>query len=176
MNLILFGFKGCGKTHFGKRLSQRMNRPFIELDNVISELYADETNERIKPPDILKKIKEEAFHLLEKRAIEMLSGHQNSIIAVNDSAIWDPENVGKLRKIGELVYLEASPMTLRRRQFRDEIADFLKDENGFETLIKTRLPIYESIRSRRIDIDLLDEAAVIAALRMIVILEDPDRV
>lgn len=176
MNLILFGFKGCGKTHFGKRLAQRMNRPFVDLNDVISELYADETSERIKAADILKKIKIDAFRELEKRAIEMLDSHQNSIIALNDGAVLDPANGEKLKKIGELVYLEASPQTLRKRQFRDEICDFLKDENAFETLIQTRLPIYESIRSRRIDIDLLDEAAVIAALRMIIILEDPDRV
>ena len=40
MNIILFGFKSCGKTHFGKKLSFQLSRPFIDTDQMIEEEYA----------------------------------------------------------------------------------------------------------------------------------------
>ena len=35
MNLILFGFKSCGKTTFGQKLSQQLGIPFIDTDRII---------------------------------------------------------------------------------------------------------------------------------------------
>ena len=37
MNLILFGFKSCGKTTLGKMLAVRMNRPFLDTDAMARE-------------------------------------------------------------------------------------------------------------------------------------------
>ncbi len=35
MKIYLIGFMGCGKTHWGKQLSQKLNIPFFDLDEEI---------------------------------------------------------------------------------------------------------------------------------------------
>ena len=37
MHLILVGFMGSGKSTLGKRLSELMSRPFIDMDSRIEE-------------------------------------------------------------------------------------------------------------------------------------------
>lgn len=173
MNLILFGFKGCGKTYYGKRLAEKLHRPFVDTDLLIEELYSQETGESLAIREIYRKKGEEAFRALEKRAIHQLSGSANTIISLGGGAILDPENQEILKKIGDLVYLQASMQTLKRRMLHRELPAYLQNENDFDAMYAARLPIYESIPAHRVDVDLLDEPAVIAALRNILIFEEP---
>ncbi len=173
MNLILFGFKGSGKTHFGKRLAADVHYPFVDTDDVICDLYFKETKERLSTREIYRRLQEHGFRALENRAVRTLSRLSNTIIALGGGAILDPQNAEFLQSIGELVYLEASPDTLKRRMFKDEAPAFLNDANAFAEMIQSRKPIYESIPSRRLNVDQLDEAAVLASLKSILILENP---
>jgi len=177
MNLILFGFKGCGKTHYGKKLAEKMQRSFVDTDNILQEIYAQETGQNVSVREIHRILGEEGFRALEKKAVERLKSLSNAIIALGGGAILDPQNCETLQKIGQLVYLQASMQTLRQRLMRRwmqaEPLSFLKDESEFEALYQMRLPLYESLPAHRIDVDLYDEAAVIAALRNILILEEP---
>lgn len=173
INLILFGFKGCGKTHFGKRLAERMNRPFVDTDTLLAKKYAEETGQSLSVREIYRALGEEGFRALEMKAISDLSECKSIIVSLGGGAVLHPQNVEELQKIGRLVYLKAGWDTLRRRILLTELPAFLKGKEDFETMYKERLPIYESIRASKIDVDLLDEPAVLAALRNLVILDDP---
>ncbi|RYZ46925.1 MAG: shikimate kinase, partial [Chitinophagaceae bacterium] len=37
MKIFLIGFMGCGKTHWGRELSQKLQIPFFDLDSLIEE-------------------------------------------------------------------------------------------------------------------------------------------
>jgi shikimate kinase len=94
------------------------------------------------------------------------------VIALGGGTVLLPDHVEKLRKMGQLIYLEARPETLRKRILRADILPaFLQGEDELDSLISLRKPIYESIQARRIAIDALDDNAVLAALRSILILE-----
>lgn len=176
MNLILFGFKSSGKTHFGKLIAAKIHRPFIDTDDLVSELYAEQTGHRWKTAKIFAKIGLEPFRELEKEALKALKPVANSIIALGGGTILDPENLELLQKVGQLVYLETNPETLKQRIFKEELPPFFdkKDpETSFHKMIRERKPIYESIPARRIKTDELDEAGVIAALYSILFLEEP---
>jgi len=176
LNLILFGFKGCGKTHFGKLIAQKMHRQFIDTDDVLVQLFAKKTGQRLAPREIHAQIGEASFRALEKEAIRSLRELKEAVIALGGGAVLDPENVELLQKIGCLVYLCASPETLKKRIFKEKLPSFLdeKDPTGsFLEMVQERKPIYESIPAARIDVDVLDEACVLAALRSILVLEDP---
>ncbi len=176
MNLILFGFKSSGKTHFGKLLAMQMHRPFIDSDDLIQELYAQETQHRKKVKEIHEKLGEEAFRKLEKRAIQALKGVENGIIALGGGTVLDPENVEMLQKVGALVYLKTGAETLRKRIFQGELPSFFDKsdpEGSFLRMIHEREPIYRSIPARVVDTEALDEAGVIAALSSILLLEEP---
>ncbi len=172
MNLILFGFKGCGKTFYGKRFAEKTHRPFVDTDDQLMNLYVQETGESLSVREIYRKYSEEGFRFLEKRAIEQLANLSNTIISLGGGAILDPENQEVLGKIGELVYLQAGIQTLRKRTFEKELPAYLQDESAFDTMYKARLLIYESIPAHRINVDLLDEPAVITALQSILIFSD----
>ncbi len=176
MNLILFGFKGSGKTHFGKLLALKMHRPFIDTDDLITELYTKETGHRRKIKEIYAKLGPEGFRAFEKKAIQFLKNVGDSIIALGGGTILDPENVEFLQKIGALVFLKAASEKLKKRIFKEELPLFWDKKNpeeSFWEMIQEREPIYRSIPARCVDTDALDEAGVIAALSSILLLEEP---
>ncbi|MBM3183681.1 MAG: hypothetical protein FJZ64_00015 [Chlamydiae bacterium] len=170
MNLILFGFKGCGKTHFGKLFAKKMHRKFIDTDDLIVECY---TQKNLTVREIYKKLGEEGFRALEKKALFSLKNVKDSIISLGGGAVLDPENVEFLQKLGCLIYLKTSKETLEKRLFKDEPPAFLneKDPKGaFFKMVQERRPIYESIPATTIDCDNLDEAGVLAALQSLLVL------
>lgn len=176
MNLLLFGFKASGKTHFGKLLAHQLHRPFIDTDDLILELYLKETGKRHKLREIYRSLGEEGFRALETRALGALRQVKEAIIAVGGGAVLKEENVQLLQSVGALVFLQASPEKLKERIFKEELPAFLdpKDPEGsFYRMVQEREPIYRSIAARRVDTDALDEAGVLASLRSILILEEP---
>lgn len=175
MNLILFGFKGAGKTHFGKLLSLKMHRPFVDTDDILLELYAKRTGKKRNIREIYKELQETGFRELEKETLHYLKGLQNTIIALGGGMVLDPKNVEILEKIGALVYLKASAHKLKERIFKDELPAILAKENpeqAFLEMIHEREPIYRSIKARTVDTDALDEAGILAALNSIFLLEE----
>jgi shikimate kinase len=176
MNLILFGFKGCGKTHFGKQLAQKMHRRFIDTDDLIVSLFAKQTGQHTLPREIYIQIGASRFRMLEKEAIYSLLQVKDAVISLGGGAVLDPENVAALQKIGCLVYLVASAETLQKRMLKDKPPAFLDasdPQTSFHEMYQERRPIYESIPATRIDCDRLDEAGVIAALQSLLVLQDP---
>lgn len=151
MNLILFGFKASGKTHFGKLLALKMGRSFIDTDDLIAA-----------------KLGSEEFQVLEREMLLTLKKVENSIIVLGEEAILDPQNVEILQTIGALVFLKVGAEKLKKRIFQEEVP-----EGSFWEMVQKREPIYRSIPARCIDTDLLDEAGVLAALSSILVLEDP---
>lgn len=176
MNLILFGFMAAGKTHYGKLLSIQMHRPFLDLDDLIQELYAQESGKRKKVREIYVELGEAGFRKREKEAIQTLTGVENGIIAVGGGTVIDPENVEWLQKIGALVYLKTGAETLHKRIFQKELPAFFDKndpEASFLRMVQEREPIYRSIPARVVDTEALDEAGVLAALSSILLLEEP---
>lgn len=176
MNLLLFGFKASGKTHFGKILSKKMHRPFVDTDDLIMNEYERESSKHKSIREIYKKIGSEGFRKLEKKVLLKLKSLNNTIIALGGGTVLDPENVEILQTVGAMVYLKTSPEKLKKRIFKDELPAFFdkKDPEGsFYEMVQNREPIYRSIRARVVNTDELDEAGIVAALSSILLLEEP---
>jgi shikimate kinase len=176
MNIILFGFKGSGKTHFGKRLSFALHRPFIDTDNLIIERYLEQSGQQLSVREIHQVLGEKTFRALESAAIHSLTSITDSVIALGGGTVLNSDHVDFLRKIGQMVYLEAGFDTIQKRIFDQGIPAFVNADDPVGSLRKIyqeRKSIYESIGARRINTDLLDEDGVIAVLRSIIILEEP---
>lgn len=168
MNVILFGFKGVGKTYLGKLLSKKLKRPFIDTDDCIVEMYGKPRSDKsLSIRDIYQVLGEEGFRLLEKNVIHMLQSDFNAIVAVGGGAVLDPKNRVYLKEIGHLIYLKASFDTLQKRILENGSPSFVDAQNPLKSLhaiYEKRLPIYEAIPAKCLDVDLLDEAECIAAL------------
>ena len=153
MNIILFGFKGSGKTHLGKLLSIAMNRPFIDTDDLIVKL-----NNGRSVREIYQTLGEENFRILEKEIIRQLQP-QNAVIALGGGAVLDPETATYLQTIGQMVYLKASFKTIQKRLL--SLPSFVDSIESLHQIYQQRLPIYESIPALCIDVDLLGEADIL---------------
>lgn len=137
MNIILFGFKGAGKTTFGKRLAEKLNLPFIDLDDFIEKGMHKTIRE------IYQEVGEFGFRKIEKEHLQKLVGLPPHVIALGGGTVLDPENVKLLQTMGELIYLRASFETIQKRVQQTPL--FVVD--SLKQAFEARLPIYESIKA-----------------------------
>lgn len=167
MNLILFGFKRCGKTFFGKLLAKKLHLPFIDTDRIIEHMYMQETGQKHTCREIAQKNGAPFFRNLENRAIMSLDGVQKTIISLGGGAILNPENAAFLEKLGQLVYLKADKATLKERLLAFELPSYLDPldpEGSFEKMYQERVPIYEKIPAIQVKTDHKSEQQVIEEL------------
>lgn len=175
MNIILFGFKGSGKTHFGKILATQLKKTFIDTDVFIENQYYQRTGKKSLIRDIYNDLGESGFRSLEKKAILELLTISNAVIALGGGTALNLDLMEKLQKIGQLIYLETKFETIEKRVFKHGTPSFVNPHDPAESLrqiYRERKPIYESIPAEKINTDLLDEAGVIAAILSIVYRKD----
>lgn len=161
MNIILYGFKGCGKTYFGQKLALAVDRPFIDTDHLLIESFKTEGGLEESAAAIYRKIGEKGFRELESRTISKLSGVKNSIIAVGGGTVLQPDIASLLKSMGCLIFLDTGLKTILGRQIETALGPL-------EPLYNARYPIYLSLADDCIATDDLDEKGVLETLAQIV--------
>lgn len=167
MNLILFGFKRCGKTHFGKRLARKLYRSFVDTDHLIEDLHEKASGKHISCREIALEKGDAYFRTLENEAIASLSKYDNVIISVGGGAILNPINQEILAKIGKLVYLDVKKEVLKQRMLSGLLASYLDPEDpegSFETMYAARKPLYDQVPAIRIIMEGRSEAEILDQL------------
>jgi len=163
--IILFGFKSCGKTYFGKKLSTLLSIPFIDTDQLIEEEHARATmSEQLSCRTIHMIWGEEHFRNLETHVLKDLIGSDSCVIAVGGGAILNSFNRSLLEQMGHLVYLSVDKHTLKQRilgSILPSYLDPLNPEGSFETLYAQRKPLYEQVPATQIDISNKTDDAVL---------------
>jgi len=108
-NVVLVGFMGSGKSTVGPQLAQRMDRPFVDLDDVI-EADAGRT-----VAEIFSSEGEAGFRERETRCLQRALEGSGSIVAVGGGAPMRDENWVRIREGNRVVALIAEPDELARR-------------------------------------------------------------
>jgi shikimate kinase len=108
-NIVLIGMMGSGKTTVGRLLARRLDRDFVDTDDLI------ETEQGRSVPQIFADQGERAFRRIEAEVIRRVTALRGRIVAVGGGAVTLPENRTQLRMTGDLVMLEASAQTLAAR-------------------------------------------------------------
>jgi shikimate kinase len=156
MNLILFGFKGCGKTAIGQKVAKKLKRAFFDTNVLIEDIYQLNRKKKISYREIHKEIGPIGFRALEYEAIQSLQDVQNSVISVGDGVMLTLENVEQLKRMGHLIYLMLSKEELKKRVFaEDELPLYLDPKNpesSFERIYEEREEYYRKIPATHIDI------------------------
>ena len=108
-NIILVGFMGAGKTSVGKVLSQRLGRPFTDLDEeIVSRTGLD-------IPGIFESLGEPFFRRLERDLLTEICRSGERIIAAGSGAICDDRNLEVMRESGTIICLTAPEEEILRR-------------------------------------------------------------
>jgi 3-dehydroquinate synthase len=134
--IFLTGFMGAGKTSVGRRLAERLGRPFIDIDEVISSKTQSSVGE------IFERSGEEAFRALERSALLDIAGRDtDAVVATGGGLPVDPVNRSIMKACGHVVHLHADFETLATRVPEDSSRP-LWNEHA-RTLLLERTPAYE---------------------------------
>ncbi|MDM8555449.1 shikimate kinase [Desulfococcaceae bacterium HSG7] len=113
MNLFLIGYRCTGKSTVGKILAQRLKRPFIDTDKLIT----DEQGCTIDA--IIKQRGWDFFRSIETDTIKRVCADDNRVVATGGGAVLAPQNVRLMQNNGVLIWLQATPETIRLRMAQD---------------------------------------------------------
>ncbi|GJM32644.1 MAG: shikimate kinase [Saprospiraceae bacterium] len=109
MRLFLLGFMGSGKTYTGKRLADRLNMPFIDLDDWIEKRQGRSISQ------LFSDYGEAAFRQMEKEALHSLIDYKRVVIACGGGTPCFFDNIIWMNQFGISIYLQASPELLYQR-------------------------------------------------------------
>jgi shikimate kinase len=139
---VLVGLMGVGKTTVGKRCAERLDRPFVDTDELVvaaagvpfAELWAVEG--------------EPGFRARERVAVaDAAASPVPLVIACGGGAVLDPDNRRVLRGTGFVVWLDAPPAILVSRLAGDDSRPLLAGRDRAATLTRladVRAPAYEA--------------------------------
>jgi len=110
MKIFLIGFMGCGKTHWGRQLSQKLQIPFFDLDEKIEEREGSPITE------IFSENGEEYFRLLEKDVLHLLTeSHETFVMATGGGTPCFYNSIDYLNDKGTTVWINCSVDCLFQR-------------------------------------------------------------
>lgn len=148
-HLILIGFKHAGKTTLGENLSERLHRPFVDLDNEILQQHSSTCGNESSCREILNKHGEDFFRTLENSALEeVLSREQPFVLALGGGTPLLEQNQ-KLLKDLQIVHVKAPrSVVFERIMINGKPAFFPEEEDAFDHFQKLwakRLPVFEEL-------------------------------
>ena len=106
MNIVLTGFMATGKTEISKAISEISKYNLVDTDDMIVE------QEGITINEIFDKCGEEYFRKTETGIIDKLAELEPCIVSCGGGMAMREVNVEKMKKIGKVVLLTATPETI----------------------------------------------------------------
>lgn len=152
MNIVLIGYRCCGKTSTGEYIAEKLNRIFIDTDDLIKEKAG------ISIDDMVSRYGWEHFRELERDVIREVSSNDNLVIATGGGVVTERENVENLKKSGLIIWLYTDIETIRERMRKDagtgDNRPSLTGEDSLdeiERVMEERRPLYESATDLKVD-------------------------
>ena len=131
-NVVLVGFMGSGKSTVGPHLAQRLERPFVDLDDVI------EADAGRSVAEIFSIEGEAGFRERESRCLQRALERNGSVVAVGGGAPMREDNWVRIRSGNTVVALIAEPDELARRLNGSSDRPLL--QSGAPSVIASLLP------------------------------------
>lgn len=154
--IYLIGMPGSGKSYFGRKLSETLDYPLIDLDQVIEE------QEEMEISAIFASKGEDYFRDLESATLQSVTeSSDHLIIATGGGAPCYRNGLEYMNEHGVTVFLETERALLIERLAEKTHRPLIQGdtEKKVDELLKSRLPIYKkaqiSIAHREVDL-LLD--------------------
>jgi shikimate kinase len=127
MNIYLIGMMGSGKSTMGKTLSEKIQKPFVDLDSEIEKAAGKSISE------IFDIDGEEQFRKMETKQLKQYS---ESIVACGGGIVLKDENREFINENGIAILLLATMGELTQRLSNSGNRPLLADDNTEEALTK----------------------------------------
>ena len=98
-NLSLIGMPGCGKSTLAAALARRLEKTYVDLDEVIEKTAG------IPITEIFARQGEDAFRRIEQQAVERVSKESGQVIACGGGVVKTPGNVRMLHQNGPVLWV-----------------------------------------------------------------------
>jgi shikimate kinase len=139
-NIYLIGLMGSGKTTLGKSLAKKLNRPFIDTDQLI------EQKSGVDVSMIFEFEGEVGFRERETKLLSEIALKKDHIVSTGGGIILSKYNRDVITKSGVIFYLKTQPAELLIRLQNDKTRPLLQGANLKEKLTKIyaeRSTLYE---------------------------------
>lgn len=159
MNIILIGFKSCGKSTIGRALARQLARTFVDTDTLLESLHTQVTQEQLSCREICRQYGEPYFRTLEQQLIPQLRCYDQAVIAVGGGTFLNHAIPPDIRGNATLFYLDATPDLLLARIRAGGVPSFFNTgdvEQAFHELLQTRAPIYRALADYTIPVRTTD--------------------
>ena len=157
MNIVLIGYRCCGKTSTGRLIAKKLGRQFIDTDEKIVEKSGCSIDE------IVASRGWQHFREIEKDVVEKISTGENLVIATGGGVVTDEENIRNLRGNGFIVWLYADIDTIKKRLDEDlkssSSRPSLTGDNSSDEITKVleqRKPFYKNASDMAVNTTYLD--------------------
>ncbi|PYM17911.1 MAG: shikimate kinase [Candidatus Rokuibacteriota bacterium] len=137
-NVILVGFMGAGKSTCGRLLARRLDRCFVETDDMIV------ARDGRSIPEIFREDGEAKFREFEAEALEALRLKSGDVIATGGGFACREGRMEQLRELGTVVWLAGDLRQLYERACRPGQRPMLDGRpfEAIEELYREREPYY----------------------------------
>jgi shikimate kinase len=150
--LVLVGARATGKTTVGRILAERLARPFVDTDEQI------EARAGRSIAELFARAGEARFRDLEESVLASMEGIAGAIVATGGGIVLRPANRDRLRALGRVVWLTATPETLATRLRADPSGLSTRPALTAQgtlaelaTVLAAREPLYRAIADLVID-------------------------
>ena len=135
LNIVLIGMPSSGKTTIGTLLSQKLNKEFIDMDQVIVDIT------HMSVPEIFEASGEAGFRKLETLTALELSRKNNLIIGTGGGTIKNKINMDYLRLNGIIFFIDRD---LKNLISDDPNRPLSSSKEAVAKLYQERFPIYQN--------------------------------
>ncbi len=147
MNITLIGMAGVGKSFVGRKLAEKLNYTFIDIDKII------EKKMKLKPQQIIDNLGDNRLLKIEEKCILELDKFDNCIISPGGSVIYSSESMKFLKNNSTVVFLNDSFKNIQNRLINQETRGIIGLKNNtLRELFNSRLPLYKKYADIVVDI------------------------
>ncbi len=148
MNIILIGYKSCGKSTVGAALAEQLGMTFVDTDRLLERQHTASTGEILSFREIYQQRGKEYFAELERQVVDYLAALDGYVIASGGQTFLNHPPGAAMRARSTIIYLDVAPaILLERIKAGGTPAFFEKDdvEASFSKLYAERHPRYQQL-------------------------------
>ena len=157
MNIILCGYKTCGKTTLAKAYSEAYHCNYLDTDDLMIEAFNAASGYQKTIGDIYHALGEQSFRKFEVEVLQSIKNIKDTIIAIGGGTVLNPKSVAYLKSLGKIIYLNVNKAILENRIMNLKVLpSFIKQNETKDELkryLNSRDEIYQSIADYVINVN-----------------------
>ena len=161
MNVTLIGMAGAGKSYIGRKLAEKLNLEFLDIDKDVWEVTYGKPIQKILDDLGEKRYLEEEERLI----IEATAGKDNLLISPPGSVAYQKGVLEHLKNISTVVYLQV-PFHIIETRLKDTSPRAIigLNKKTLRELYDERHPLYEKNAHFNIDTGTFDSESIVSRI------------